>query len=120
MAAKSEKAGKESAEVDTRIIEQSNVVAPITRNGRLVNYLFITVRVELAQSGDVWKLKEKSHFLRDSLVRATHKTSLAVSGDEKSLDLPQAEKVLLAAAQEALGAQSVRAVSVVRFDSLNR
>jgi hypothetical protein len=111
---------KKAAEVDVRTIEQANVITPVVRNGRLVNYLFVTVKVELAQGGDVFKLKERAHFLRDSLIRASHRSALADPADPSKLNAAAAQAAFHAAAVEALGPKAVKAVTIVSVDSLRR
>lgn len=116
MAWAAEKA-KSSAEAD-RYIEAEHIIAPIVRDGRLANYLFITVRVDLPDAGDVWKLRARSHFLRDALLRATHRTSLADPTDDKKLNQAAAVAAFRTAAAESLGPRGFKGISIVSVQSL--
>ncbi|MBU6371535.1 MAG: hypothetical protein KJS97_02320 [Alphaproteobacteria bacterium] len=102
-----------------RFIEAEHIITPVLRNGRLTNYLFVTVRVDLPDQGDVWKLRARSHFLRDALLRATHRASLSDAKDERKLDQTAALAAFRAAAVETLGANGVKAVSITAVQSLN-
>lgn len=107
-------------QVDRRIMEINSVVFPVVRERRLVNYLFTSARIELTERGDQPAIRERSHFLRDSFVRATHRVDLSVPSDPLKLDRAAAVRVLMAAAEEALGPGCVRAIelapeSVLRY-----
>ncbi len=103
-----------------RQMQAANVVTPVVRAGRLRNYLFVTVQVDLSPGADLMKTRERAHFLRDALLRAAHRADLADPARDDQLNTPAALKVYRAAAQEALGAGSVKSVSVVSVDTLRR
>jgi hypothetical protein len=50
---------------------------PVTRNGRLVNYIFVTLRLVCRQGTDMGKIRPKEPFFRDALVRSAARSSLA-------------------------------------------
>ncbi|MGE3302253.1 MAG: hypothetical protein AB7M12_03995 [Hyphomonadaceae bacterium] len=103
-----------------RVIVAPNVVTPVIRDGKLVNYLFVTVQVDLADGANSLKLRDRAHFLRDSLLRATHRVSLASPDRNDTLNTQAALPVLKAAAEEALGAANIKKVSITGVDSLRR
>lgn len=111
-------AASEDAGVDGRVMVADNVILPVVRDGRLVNYIFVSVRVELAPNGDLFRLKERAHFLRDALLRASHRTSLADPRADDRVDATAASRAFAAAAEEALGRGSVRGVSVEQTGTL--
>jgi len=117
-AAAEEKKEAKSGEID-RYIRAENVITPVVRNGRLANYLFVTVRVDLPEQGDVWKYRSRSHFLRDALLKAGHRTMLADAADDRKLNEAAALAVYRAAAIESLGAEAVKKVSIIQVQSLN-
>ena len=59
---------------------------PIVIDGRLVNYVFVYVRVNLKSGADVIKVRDKEPFFRDALVRASHRTPFIVPGDWQKID----------------------------------
>jgi hypothetical protein len=110
---------KEEATADRKVVAP-NVVTPVVRDGKLVNYLFVTVEVELADGANALKLRDRAQFLRDSLLRATHRTGLADPADDKRLNYAAAKPVFAAAANEALGAANIKKVNIGTVDSLRR
>ena len=84
-------------------IDISTVALPIVWQGRLVNYVFTNVRVNLVPTANAAKLKfEKEPYLRDALVREGHRTPFVIPWDFTHLDeralavamKPQADSVL--------------------------
>lgn len=113
-AAKEEKAGA------GQFIAVQNLVTPVVRDGRLVNYLFINCRIQMAPGVDVWRAREKGHFLRDALIRAVHRRSLASPDRVDQLDQAAAQALITSVARQVLGAQSVASVQIVGVSSLRQ
>lgn len=113
-AAKEEKAGA------GQFIYVQNLVTPVVRDGRLVNYLFINCRIQMAPGVDVWRAREKGHFLRDALIRAVHRRSLASPDRVDQLDQAAAQALITSVARQVLGAQSVASVQIVGVSSLRQ
>lgn len=97
-----------------------NVVTPVVRDGKLVNYLFVTVRVDLSPKANVMKVRDRAHFLRDALLKAAHRNALGDPAREDKLNTPAAVAAFKIAAQQALGAANVKSVSIDGVDSLKR
>jgi hypothetical protein len=109
-----EKGGEgEEAAASSRSMDAPYLAVPVVRNGQLVNYLFVSIRIEIAPGVDLWRTRERAHFLRDALVRASHANDLSDPEDNNALNDARAIAVYHAAAVEALGAQAVGAVSIV-------
>ena len=109
-----EKGGEgEEAAASSRSMDAPYLAVPVVRNGQLVNYLFVSIRIEIAPGVDLWRTRERAHFLRDALVRASHANDLADPADNNALNDARAIAVYHAAAVEALGAQAVGAISIV-------
>lgn len=93
----------DEAEV-ARSIDMGGLVFPIfDEKLKLQNYLFISARLLAGPGKDVWKYREQQHFIRDAIVRASHKVSFNVKGDYKKLDEKLAAAECLKAANEVLG-----------------
>src|SRR5665213_1412638 len=65
---------------------------PITRNGRLVNYIFVTLRLVCRQGSDMVAIRAKEPFFRDALVRTAARSSLAMP-DGVHIDLAKLRAV---------------------------
>ena len=101
------------AGVSGRTMDAPYVAVPVVRDGRLVNYLFVSIRFEIAPGVDLWRTRERAHFLRDALVRACHANQLASAADNNVLDEARAITVFRQAATQALGPNSVGAISII-------
>ena len=96
-----------------RSMDAPYLAVPVVRDGQLVNYLFVSMRIEIAQGVDLWETRERAHFLRDALVRASHANDLAAPNDNNALNEARAIEVYRAAAVQALGERAVAGVSIV-------
>lgn len=67
---------------------------PITRQGRLVNYIFVTLRLSVRPGSDMVKIRAKEPFFRDALVRAAAREDLA-QADGVTVDLARLKAAIL-------------------------
>lgn len=67
-------------------IDISPVAAPIIVNGKLLNYVFVSVRLNLAGRADAARWREKEPFFRDALVRSAHRTPFLKQGSYTAID----------------------------------
>lgn len=101
------------AESSGRTMDAPYIAVPVVREGRLTNYLFVSVRFEIAPSVDLWRTREQAQFLRDALVRAAHANQLAMANDPSQLDQTRAIQVFRTAAVQVLGERAVGRVSII-------
>lgn len=106
-----EEAGGE--QLSSRSMDAPYLAVPVVRDGQLVNYLFVSIRVQISPAVDLWRTRERAHFLRDALVRASHGNDLADPHDNNALNEARAIEVYRAAAVQALGERAVAGVSIV-------
>jgi hypothetical protein len=67
-------------------VDLQPVGLPIVVDGRLVNYVFVYVRVNLKAGADVTKVRDKEPAFRDALVRDAHRTPFVVATDWQKVD----------------------------------
>lgn len=53
------------------VAELTNVVLPIARNGALVNYVFVTLKIRMSDINAASFVREQHFLVRDGLTRAT-------------------------------------------------
>ena len=111
-AAAKEKGGQPGEDA-SRSMDAPYLAVPVVRDGRLVNYLFVSLRIQISPHVDLWRTREKAQFLRDALVRASHANQLSDPNDPNKLNETLALQVYRAAAVQSLGAQAVSGLSVV-------
>ena len=78
---------------------------PLIRASRLAK--------KIAPGVDLWRTRERAHFLRDALVRASHANDLVDPNDSNALNEPRALEVYRAAAIQALGENAVGPITIV-------
>ncbi len=100
-------------QLSSRSMDAPYLAVPVVRDGQLVNYLFVSIRVQIAPGVDLWRTRERAHFLRDALVRASHSADLADPENANGLNEARAIEVYRAAAVQALGERAVAGVSIV-------
>ena len=86
---------------------------PVIEGGRLRNYVFVSLRLELGAGKTVEQMRPKEAFFRDAIVRAAHKTPFTVAGDWTRLDDRALSAALISASTAIAGRGSVRRVEVV-------
>ena len=107
-------AGADSKSAETgQFIAVSPVALPIVVDGKLVNYVFVTLRIELAPGANAAKLREKEPFFRDALVRAAHRTPFTLPSDLTRIDEARMKATMMREAQAIAGAGQVRAIVIV-------
>jgi hypothetical protein len=72
---------------------------PIVVDGRLVNYVFVNIRLNLMSGADTSRWRAKEPYFRDSLVRLGNRTSFEASGNPNAID---AERLAAALEREAV------------------
>ncbi len=91
-----------------RSIELGGLVFPVfDEDQNLRNYLFVNARMLVADGKDPWKYREQSHFIRDAVIRASHRISFHTAADMSKLDEKRAAIESLKAANAALGETGV-------------
>jgi hypothetical protein len=105
--------GQNNATDASRSMDAPYLAVPVVRNGRLVNYLFVSLRIQISPRVDLWRTRERAQFLRDALVRASHATDLADPNNNNLLNQQLALQVYRQAAIQTLGAQAVAGIAIV-------
>ncbi len=104
---------EEAGGAGARSMDAPYLAVPVVRDGVLTNYLFVSIRIEIAPGVDLWRTREKAHLLRDALVRASHVNALADARDANRLDQARAIAVYRAVAIQVLGERAVGPVTIV-------
>ncbi len=86
---------------------------PVIDGGRLRNYVFVALRLELGAGKTMEQIKPKEAFFRDALVRAAHRTPFTVPGDWTRLDERALFAALVSASAAISGRGSIRRVEIV-------
>lgn len=91
----------------------SPVALPVIVSGKVVNYVFVRVRVELSASADSVTIRQKEPYFRDALVRAAHRTPFTVATDYTKIDEAKLRAALLRDARALVGERNVTNIRVM-------
>lgn len=84
VAAASSARAEEAAEAPAHY-DMTPVGLPVVLDDRVRNYVFVRLRLHLAQGHDPMSLREKDPHLRDSLVRMAHRHPFTLPGEANRL-----------------------------------
>ena len=113
VASVAEAEGDKKSDKVGQYVDISPVALPIGVGGRLLNYVFATVRVNLSTRADANKMREKEPYFRDALVRAGHRTPFTLANDYNRLDQAKLKASLMREAAALVGAENLASVTVV-------
>ena len=91
----------------------AGVGLPVIEGGRLRNYVFVSLRLQLGAGKTVEQMRSKEAFFRDALVKAAHRTPFTVPGDWTRLDARAISNALVSAGNAISGRGSVAGVEIV-------
>ncbi len=102
--AKGATGGEDAAKEFARAIDLPGLVVPIFDDTRkLRGYIFLNARFLVAEGRDVWKYRDKAHFIRDQVLGLAHKVSLSAKDNPALLDEALASREFLKTANQAVG-----------------
>lgn len=88
---------------DGSFVDITPVAAPILHQGRLVNYVFVNVRLWARPGTDVTTLRTREPEFRDALVRAAHRTPFVLASDLTRVDEAALTRSVMADASRIAG-----------------
>jgi hypothetical protein len=111
-AAQASEGKKEEKSPVGQYVDLSPVALPIVVDGRLINYVFAYVRINLVTGANSVKLREKEPFFRDALVRAAHRTPFTKASDYSVVDEARLSATMMREAAAITGPGAVKSVVV--------
>ena len=109
--AKEEKPAKEPTEANLRL-DVSGVGLPILQDGRVVNYVFVRLRINLNPGIARPDIEAGEPFVREHMLKAAYRAPLNSGTDLMTLDPQKLEAQTLSAARAVYGATRVRSVEI--------
>jgi len=94
-------------------VDLAPVALPIVVDGRLINYIFVYVRINLTGRADAPKLRDKEPYFRDALVRMAHRTPFTRFDDYTSADEGRLKAAMLAASNVIAGPGAVKSIQIL-------
>ncbi len=105
--------GGEAKKAGNASVQLGAVAIPVTVDGRLVNYLFLNIRINLTLTADEARFREKEPYFRDALVRTASRTSFAQAGKDYLLDEPRFKQVMTVEWAKITGPGVIKSIDVL-------
>lgn len=107
--------GGESA--SNKTIDMSGLVLPVERDGKLINYLFVSAMITISPKYDHWEVRENAHVYRDLILKEAHRHPVGLEGKPMKLDQEAFEALVHKVFDEELGPDSVSEIEIMAVDS---
>jgi hypothetical protein len=105
-----EKAGKEAV---GQYVDISVVALPVIWKGKLMNYVFVGLRINLNKGADAVALREKEPYFRDALVRGAHRTPFTDPHSFTKLDEAALKRFMMQEGARIAGAKAIANIQIV-------
>ncbi|MFN7111212.1 MAG: hypothetical protein ACK4M2_06205 [Brevundimonas sp.] len=113
VAATSAQASSSKTTAEAPALSIPGVGLPVIADGRLRNYVFVSLKLHLGGGKTVEQMRSKEAFFRDALVKAAHRTPFTVAGDWTRLDESRMSAALVSAANAISGRGSVARAEII-------
>lgn len=110
----------ESGSKDPQVFDMTMIGLPVIRQGRLVNYVFVNIKLHLAHGVRPEAVQAKEALIRDAVVRTGHRTPFVLPNRDTELNLPALTAEVMRQANAQLGRGKVTRVEVVNQMSRRR
>jgi hypothetical protein len=105
-------AAEEKSQAAGQYIDVSPVALPIVVKGRLLNYIFVSVRLNLGPTVDSVALRTKEPYFRDALVRAAYRTPFTDPKSYVRIDASALKAAMMQEAARIVGPRRVTSVEI--------
>ena len=109
----------EKAPAPNPTVLMSPVALPVVVDGRLVNYVFVTIRLGLSPRADAIKLRAMEPYFRDALVRSGHRSPFVRPDNYSALDDNRLKAQLLRDANAIAGQGMIVSAQIIREQSMH-
>jgi hypothetical protein len=96
-------------------VDVSPVALPVVVKGRLINYIFVSVRLNLDSRVDSVSMRAKEPYFRDALVRAGYRTPFTDPKSYVRLDAAAIKATMAREAAQIAGPKAVTSVEVTNM-----
>ena len=94
-------------------VDLAPVALPVVADNRVINYVFVSVRVNLTPGANAPRLQAREPYFRDALVRAGHRTPFTRGNDYTMLDDAKLKAAMYSAATAIAGPGNVASVTIL-------
>ena len=112
--------GPSSEKKEPVVFSMTMIGFPVIREGRLLNYIFVNMKLHLADGIRPEAVQAKEAMIRDAVVRTAHRTPFVLPDKNTELNLPALTAEVLRQANRLIGSNAVTRVEVVNQMSRRR
>jgi hypothetical protein len=94
-------------------VDLQPVGLPVVLEGRLINYVYVSIRIQLTPQANVSKLRAQEPFFRDALVKLGHRTPFTNPTSYSTLDMPRLKASFAGEAARISGPGAIKSIEVV-------
>jgi hypothetical protein len=98
---------------DGQYVNLSPVALPIIVDGQLINFVFVTVRLNLTPSASVTVMRNKEPFFRDALVHTAYRKPFVVPTNYAQIDVPALKARMMDEATRIAGPNVIASVELI-------
>lgn len=119
-AAQASGGGEAKKDAAGQYVDLAPIALPVVVGGKLINYVFVSLRLNLSPSADSVKLRAKEPWFRDAMVRAGHRQPFTNPKNYLVLDEARLKSVLLREAGAIAGAKNFTSAVVTSMTPKQR
>lgn len=108
-------AGEAAAHVPGTSVEMPYVIAPVTIDGKLVSYAYVSSRIIASTPSAAMDVRDRLPFIQDANVRDVNASSIADASDPPVVDRVALVKRLVADAKRVVGDNKVSTVQIIQI-----
>lgn len=97
-------------------VKLTPIALPVIDAGKVVNYLFVTLRINLTPKADVNALRLKEPYFRDALIRVAHTQSFALANTLDKLDEVRLKKVATTEFAKITGPGAIQSIEILAYN----
>jgi len=106
-----------SAKAAALAVDLPMVILPVSDRGYLTNYAFVAIRINLQEGEDAWSVRSKSHFLKDAIIRTSHKRRAEIIDKETNgVDQEKLTVLINAAIEPWVAQQRIDSIEFLKID----
>jgi hypothetical protein len=94
-------------------VDLAPVALPVMAGRKLVNYVFVYLRINLTPGADLARWRDREPYFRDALVKLAHRTPFGLPTDYAKLDEARLKAALFQAASEITGPGQVASIEIM-------
>ena len=105
--------GKDGDKNEGQFVNISPVALPVIVDGRLINFVFVTVRLNLAPFANAAAMRDKEPYFRDALMRTAYRQPFVVPTNYATIDVPALKSRMIGEAAKVAGPGVVTSVELI-------